>query len=126
MFQKRKINTDKINLFYIHKNSTTKNFILDVSIFIGAKSSIGQSSWFWNNGTIINNPNFPSPSSSVCQVMTWPLTYTDGINLLPKNCQSGKSYYVAKLKCKYQFNLFNFNLLMFSVPKGTIYLGCRH
>ena len=44
---------------------------------------------------------FPTPNPSVCQEMTWPLTYTDGINQLAKDCQSGKSHYVAKLKRKY-------------------------
>ena len=49
---------------------------------------------------MINNAIFSTSKESVCQEMTWPLTYDDGINLRPKNCESGISHYVYEIKCK--------------------------
>ena len=40
-----------------------------------------QGDWFWNNNTIATDMNYPTANASVCQQMTWPLTYRDGINL---------------------------------------------
>ena len=49
---------------------------------------------------MIDNAMFPTSNKSVCQEMTWPLTYDDGINLRPKACESGMSHYVCEIKCK--------------------------
>ena len=73
---------------------------LDISIFIGARSDVGRSDWSWYNGLTISNPDFPPANSSICQDMTWPLSYDDGINLHPKPCESGRSYFVCQRKCK--------------------------
>ena len=64
-------------------------------MFTGARSDVNQSSWFWNNGTMITDPTYPSSNTSVCQQMTWPLTYDDGINLRAKDCETGKSHFVC-------------------------------
>ena len=57
---------------------------------------MNQSSWFWNNGTMITDLTYPSSNTSVCEQMTWPLTYDDGINLRAKDCETGKSHYICK------------------------------
>ena len=77
---------------------------IDISIFIGARSDVNESNWFWNNGKKINDPDFPPSDPSVCQQMTWPLSYEDGINLRPKRCDQGESYYVCDIKCKKTIN----------------------
>ena len=49
---------------------------------------------------MINNALFPTSNESVCQEMTWPLTYDDGINLRSKKCESGMAHYFCEIKCK--------------------------
>jgi len=75
----------------------------DISVFICARSDVGQSDWFWSNGTIVIDPTFPTSNTSTCQQMTWPLTYDDGINLRPKECGSGTARYMCKVKGKMIF-----------------------
>ena len=55
-------------------------FCLDISLFVGARSNVGQFDWFWKNRTIITDDAFPEANASVCQQTTWPLTYDDGVN----------------------------------------------
>ena len=66
-----------------------------MSVFIGAKSNVGQTKWFWQNGTMVNDSRYPSSSESACQQMSLPLTYDDGINLLPKGCNQEEAYFVC-------------------------------
>ena len=62
---------------------------------------MGESHWFWNNGTRINDLTFQEFSNtSACEDMTWPLTYDDGVNLRARKCGSGKSNFV----CRYNLN----------------------
>ena len=82
----------------------------DISVFVGARSDFNQTNWFWNSGTMVNNLMFPISNKSVCQEMTWPLTYDDGVNLRGKNCASGKAYYLCKMLCKFVLTDFIFNL----------------
>ena len=65
-------------------------------MFIGAQSNVNETDWVWINGSNLNNPKYPRSDESLCQQMTWPLTYDNGINLRPKDCGSGESYYVCK------------------------------
>ena len=58
---------------------------------------MGQSNWFWKNGTMITDPTYPQSKTSVCEQMTWPLTYDDGINLKGEFCGKGKAYYICQL-----------------------------
>ena len=74
--------------------------ILDISVAVGARSDVGESDWFWKNGTMINDTGFPTSDPSVCQQMTWPLTYRDGVNLRPKPCNK-HSFFLCQVKCKY-------------------------
>ena len=68
-------------------------------MFVGARSDEDQDKWFWNNGTVVKDTNFTTPNDTVCQEMTWPLTYDDGINLLSKPCESGMSHYICEINC---------------------------
>ena len=79
-------------------NNKNKNF-LDISIFIGAQSPLNQSKWFWKNGSAVNNSMFRSSNKSLCQQMTWPLIYDDGINLHEKTCNE-EAYFLCRFKCK--------------------------
>ena len=60
---------------------------------------MGQSDWFWNNRTRINEVTYPTANAYVCQQMTWPLTYKDGINLRGKVC-GVDAYFMCQIKCK--------------------------
>ena len=46
---------------------------------------------------MITDPTYPSSNTSVCEQMTWPLTYDDGINLRAKECGTGKSHYICQV-----------------------------
>ena len=66
---------------------------------------MGQSDWFWDDGTRINGLDYFTTNVSVCQQMSWPLTYDDGINLLDKNCETGISHYICKVEDDTVFNM---------------------
>jgi len=68
-------------------------------MFLGAHSNISQADWFWENGTMINDTNFPTSDPSLCQQMLLPSTYDDGINLLPKRCDY-ESYFACEIPRK--------------------------
>ena len=71
--------------------------ILDISVFVGPQLDKNEKKWFWNNRTMVSN----APSNhSVCQQMSWPLTYDDGKSLLPKDCDQDEAYFVCVQKCK--------------------------
>ena len=72
----------------------------DVSLFLGARSRIGQTNWFWENGTMVNDERYPPSDQSICQQMSVPLTYDDGINLMPKRCDQDEAYFACEVKCK--------------------------
>ena len=76
------------NLFFL---------LLDISVFVGAISNINQTYWVWNNEILTN---FSLSNRSVCQQMSWSLTYDDGKNLLPKDCEQDKAYFVCVQQCK--------------------------
>ena len=88
----------------MHQNFSEINFYVffsfsDISVFIGARSDLNQSDCFWNDGSSYNVLPRLRSNSYVCQQMTWPLSYDDGINLRRKECGSGISHYVCKAKC---------------------------
>ena len=76
------------------------NLVLDINVFIGARSDVGQSDWFWNNKTIMNNSSYLTADNSVCQQIAWPLTYDDGINMRGKDCDS-EGYFMCQIKCEF-------------------------
>ena len=49
---------------------------------------------------MVDDSNYPTSDSSVCQQMSLPLTYDDGINLLPKDCENDEAHYVCEIPCK--------------------------
>ena len=75
------------------------DYASDISVFTGARSDVNQSDWFWDNDNtmITADDNYPPSDTSVCEQMTWPLTYDDGINLHPKLC-SDEAYYICQIK----------------------------
>ena len=78
-------------------------FISDISLFTGAQSGLGQSGWFWNNGTRIIDQAYPASNLNLCQQMSWPLTYRDGINLRGKSCEDS-AYFMCQIKCEFFIN----------------------
>ena len=62
-------------------------------MFIGARSNVDQINWFWENGTMVDDSRYPPSNQFVCQQMSLPLTYNDGINLLPKRCDQDEAYF---------------------------------
>jgi len=71
----------------------------EISLFFGASSNVGQTNWFWENGSIVNEVNYPTSDQSICEQMSVPLTYDEGINLLPKPCDE-KAYFACEVECK--------------------------
>ena len=76
------------------------HYFSDISVFFGARSNKGQTSWIWENETMVNDPTYPTSNQTVCQQMSLPLTYDDGINLFPKRCNQEKAYFACDLPCK--------------------------
>ena len=76
----------------------------DIGVFIGARSDVNQSEWFWNNDTRITNSVYLTSNTSTCQQMSWPLTYDNGINLHRKFCDE-EAYFVCQSKCKSRFKI---------------------
>jgi len=74
-------------------------YISDISVFIGARSDVGQSDWFWDNETMISDTTYPASNTSLCHQMTWPLTYDDRINLRGKLCED-EAYFMCQVECK--------------------------
>ena len=66
---------------------------------MGARSEVGQSNWTSENGTNGLYLNYPASDSTICQQMAFPLTYDDGINLLPKRCDQ-KEYFGCEVQRK--------------------------
>ena len=75
------------------------SYNLDISVFIGARSNVDQSNWFWNNETKISYPNYKTSNPSICHQMSWPLTYDDGINFNKKLCKDD-AYFLCQIECK--------------------------
>ena len=72
---------------------------------------MGQLLWSWRNGTKINNTLYPLSDPSVCEQMSWPLTYDDGINLRAKPCEE-ESHFVCEIQCK--ILLASYQVILFS------------
>jgi len=76
-------------------------YVADISLFIGARSDKNRINWFWENGTMITNySNFPLSNASLCEEMSFPFSYNDGINLLRKRCTQDKAYFACDIPCK--------------------------
>ena len=103
------VNRSSIRILRIIRVNGTYHFtpFLDISVFIGARSHNGQLHWTWNNGTMVaDTSNFPPSDTSVCEQMTWPLTYDDGINLRAKDC-SKDAYYVCQVNSNVSWLVFH-------------------
>ena len=79
------------------QNSIEFVLFADFSVFLGARSNVGHENWIWENGTMVNNSRHPLSDQSVCQQMSVPLTYDDGINLLPKRCDQDEAYFACDI-----------------------------
>ena len=55
---------------------------------------------------MVNDSRYPLSPQSVCQQMSLPLTYDDGINLLPKRCDQDEAYFACDIPRKLYFNDF--------------------
>ena len=86
-------------------------FVKDISVFIGARSNVGQTNWFRKNGTMVDDSRYSPSNQSVCQQMSVPLTYDDGINLLPKRCDQEEAYFACESPSKMAVQLRNLELI---------------
>ena len=82
----------------------------DISVFVGARSNVNESGWFWSNRTIIVDQSYPVSDQSICQQISWPLTYDDGINLRGKRCED-EAYFLCQTKCNLFMSFILFVLL---------------
>ena len=46
---------------------------------------------------MVNDSRYPPSNQSVCQQMSLPLTYDDGINLFPKSCDQDEAYFACDI-----------------------------
>ena len=49
---------------------------------------------------MVDSSNYSPSDSSVCQQMSLPLTYDNGINLLPKRCDDDEAYFACEVPCE--------------------------
>ncbi|CAK8679923.1 unnamed protein product [Clavelina lepadiformis] len=74
-------------------------FIPDINVFIGARSDIGESGWFWSNGSLVtDDSNFPSANPDICQQIAYHYTDNQAWSKISTNCGSSSGYYVCQIK----------------------------
>ena len=49
---------------------------------------------------MVNDSRYRPSNQSVCQQMSLPLTYDDGINLLPQRCDQDEAYFACHVDSK--------------------------
>ena len=90
-------------------------FYTDISIFFGRRplreaiendtncteaNKTSQVNSLLNNETTINCTT-DAAQNPPCVLMSFPLTYDDGINLLPKRCDQDEAYFACNVPCKF-------------------------
>ena len=68
-----------------------------MSIFLGVRSEINQTQWYYPDGTIATHSFYPNPDPDVCQQITWQFGYDDDISFRPTNCE----YKTTEFICEY-------------------------
>ena len=87
------------NVYHVRQHyHNIEHCLIDISVFIGARSNLGATTWVWNNGTTVVESTYGTTPLNVCQQMSVPLTYENGINMLPKNCDSDEAYFICETK----------------------------
>ena len=82
-----------------------KPFFADIHVFVGARSHINQTQWFWSDQRIVTNSTYPSANSNACQQIAMRYLYNDisekWVNTA-QSCSNAKAYYVCetRVKCK--------------------------
>ncbi|CAK8679940.1 unnamed protein product [Clavelina lepadiformis] len=84
--------------------NVTSIYIPDINVFIGARSDVGESNWFWNDGSLVTDPSFPSSNSSVCQQMAYHYSDNKTWELSPHSCGLTKAYYICQIKFDIEAN----------------------
>ena len=72
-------------------------------MFIGARSDVSQTQWYWSNQTIATDPRLPPPSSGRCEQAAIKYNYIDENLSRPwvftsQNCTGLQEYYVCEIK----------------------------
>ena len=52
---------------------------------------------------MVNDSKFQTTNQTICQQMSIPLTYGNGINLLPKRCDQDEAYFACSISRKLTF-----------------------
>ena len=82
-----------------------KLFFVDIHVYVGARSNVNQTQWFWSDQKNITNTRFPAANPSSCQQIGIRYLYNDTseqwINTA-QSCNTAKAYYVCEtiIKCK--------------------------
>ena len=93
--------TSSLKVIKTIKYSLYHAFIVDISLFVGGRSQINENVWKNSDGSKIENKKYPPGDELICQQMTWPLTYNDGVNLRSMKCNQ-KAYFICQTKCKFE------------------------
>ena len=95
------VSSSSLKVIKIIKYSWYHAFIVDISVFVGGRSQIDENVWKNSDGSKIENKKYPPGDKSICQQMTWPLTYNDGVNLRSMKCNQ-EAYFICQTKCKFE------------------------
>ena len=95
------VSSSSLKVIKIIKYSWYHAFIVDISVFVGGRSQIDENVWKNSDGSKIENLKYPPGDKSICQQMTWPLTYNDGVNLRSMKCNQ-EAYFICQTKCKFE------------------------
>jgi len=77
-------------------------FVLEINVFIGARSELNSSDWKWQNGTKVTEYSYGSAPHG-CRQMSLPLSYEKNqIDLVPKLCDhdGNTAYFICEADCK--------------------------
>jgi len=86
--------------------------ILDISIFVGARSEMNSRNWFWGDSDLVLGQDYSLSKFDQCEQMSLPLTYFDRINLKAKDCVNSQAFAVCHSLCK--LNCLDFDITAWS------------
>ncbi|XP_076817985.1 uncharacterized protein LOC143463404 [Clavelina lepadiformis] len=74
-------------------------YIPDINVFIGARSDVNETDWFWSNGSLVTDDStFPSANPDICQQIAYHYTDNQAWSEISTICGSSSGYYVCQIK----------------------------
>ena len=76
-------------------------FIIDMPVFLGVRSFENSRLWVSSDQNVLLHPSIGFSMEGVCEQMSVPLSYDDGINLRPRKCSNVEAYVACAIRCEY-------------------------